>query len=288
MDIKTYIESGIIEGYVLGTISDQERREVECMSSIYPELKQHLSEIQTSFETFVSRMAITPPQDLKYAIMESIAGTEQDLKPGSVQQEIQQKAQENAKIVQMNTQGNVTSFWRMLAAACLLLLVGTTALFIDQAMRKSDLEKNMAQLEKDQQKQQEETSKLQAQIDQREKEEQFILAESTTEIHLTGTEKNPGADVLVLFNADQKAAMLSFNGLPKPAQDKQYQMWLIIDGKPVDLGVLERDPKEKVTMMDLESILKDSINISAIAITLEKVGGNSTPTMDELFVIANI
>ena len=32
MNTKEYITSGILEEYVLGVVSDQERREIECLS----------------------------------------------------------------------------------------------------------------------------------------------------------------------------------------------------------------------------------------------------------------
>ena len=38
MNIPEYIDSGILESYALGSVSDQERREVECLSAIYPEV----------------------------------------------------------------------------------------------------------------------------------------------------------------------------------------------------------------------------------------------------------
>ena len=42
MNINDYISSGILEQYVLGDISPQEKKEVECMSHIYPELQEEL------------------------------------------------------------------------------------------------------------------------------------------------------------------------------------------------------------------------------------------------------
>ena len=52
MDIKEYISSGILESYVLGNASEQERREVECISSIYPEIRQELDALSRSLEKY--------------------------------------------------------------------------------------------------------------------------------------------------------------------------------------------------------------------------------------------
>lgn len=45
MDIEDYIASGILENYVFGHVSAQEMQEVECMSHIYPEIKEELTSI---------------------------------------------------------------------------------------------------------------------------------------------------------------------------------------------------------------------------------------------------
>jgi len=36
-----------------------------------------------------------------------------------------------------------------------------------------------------------------------------------------------------------KDVYLLVNNLPKPVPDKQYQLWTIVDGKPVDAGIFE-------------------------------------------------
>ena len=72
MNTKEYIESGIIEQYVMGTVSAQERQEVECMSHIYPEIAAELISVQTAMEAFATSMQKTPPADLKNKIMASL------------------------------------------------------------------------------------------------------------------------------------------------------------------------------------------------------------------------
>ena len=36
-----------------------------------------------------------------------------------------------------------------------------------------------------------------------------------------------------------KDVYLLVNHLPKPVPDKQYQLWAIVDGKPVDAGIFD-------------------------------------------------
>jgi anti-sigma-K factor RskA len=65
---------------------------------------------------------------------------------------------------------------------------------------------------------------------------------------------------------------LLVNNLPKPANDKQYQLWAFIDGKPVDMGLL--DLSEKPLQLYR---MKNAQTAQAFAITLEKRGNGPIP-----------
>ena len=73
------------------------------------------------------------------------------------------------------------------------------------------------------------------------------------------------------------------NSLPTPAQGKQYQLWAIQDGKPVDLGMLP-----SVATNDTLLKMKTIENPQAFAITLEQEGGVPSPTMSEMYVMGGI
>lgn len=64
MDVKEFIESGVLEEYCLGGLSDEERAFVIQMTLLYPEVKDELARI----ELFMEKMA------LKSAIEVSDAG----------------------------------------------------------------------------------------------------------------------------------------------------------------------------------------------------------------------
>ena len=57
-DIKAYIESGILELYVLGDVSPEERRQVEEMAVKHPAVKAELDEIERSMEFYAEQNAV--------------------------------------------------------------------------------------------------------------------------------------------------------------------------------------------------------------------------------------
>ncbi len=73
MNINDYIASGIIEQYVLGDVSTQEKKEVECMSHIYPEIAEAVLQLQQTLEGIAMQEAVAPPKELKQQIFKIIA-----------------------------------------------------------------------------------------------------------------------------------------------------------------------------------------------------------------------
>lgn len=63
MKINEYIESGILEAYVLGSASEAERRELQYMKTKYPEIQEALFDIELGVEEIAQQMAIIPPEN---------------------------------------------------------------------------------------------------------------------------------------------------------------------------------------------------------------------------------
>ena len=96
--------------------------------------------------------------------------------------------------------------------------------------------------------------------------------------------------VQLLFHAAQIRDPILYlhlapSGLPETPVGMQYQLWAIIDGKPVDAGmILSNSSGDKYHIQKMKSFGK----AEAFAITLETQGGNATPTMDKMYVIAKV
>ena len=65
MNIQEYISSGILESYVLGATTPEERKEVEKYSAMYPEIKLELEEIEKAMNNYATQHSVTPPSHLK-------------------------------------------------------------------------------------------------------------------------------------------------------------------------------------------------------------------------------
>ena len=71
MEIKKYIESGVLEAYVIGAASENEAEELLQLKKIHPRIERALNELEADMERLASYMAVTPPPRLWNRIEEN-------------------------------------------------------------------------------------------------------------------------------------------------------------------------------------------------------------------------
>jgi hypothetical protein len=124
IDIKAYIESGILDDYLSGNVSEQERREVECLSKIYPELKNELDQLGEALERHAFAHRVAPPTELKDKIMAQLAFSD-DL---SVDGTATESEEVQTPVIELNSRP--ASFqWGWVAAASVAALIGSVVYF---------------------------------------------------------------------------------------------------------------------------------------------------------------
>ncbi len=128
MEIKEYIESGVLEAFVIGSASEQEAQEVLRYKEEYPEIQTALNEIEMDMERVAGYMAVPPPPTLWAKIENQIDGlvVSPDLKPAEKVEE-QYRSNRNTKDQQfIEVEGSsshirVHKLWRWVFAAVFVL-----------------------------------------------------------------------------------------------------------------------------------------------------------------------
>jgi anti-sigma-K factor RskA len=89
----------------------------------------------------------------------------------------------------------------------------------------------------------------------------------------------------VAFSPGKKEVMIDLSSLKMPVNDQehQYQLWALVDGKPVDLGVFD-STDDRSGMKRMKSVS----GAQAFAVTLEPKGGSVNPTMEQMMAIGSI
>lgn len=260
MNIEEYISSGILEAYVLGDLSAQERLEVEKNLSLYPLLREELSKIEEAQERFLMTTAIEPRFEVKRQIMARISSG----KP-------------LAKEVQLKT----TDWWRYVAAASLALTLVLSYLTYNYWNKwqnvKSDLEGLIAQnqqIAKD-------YDRVNQQLDKIEEDKKIIDDPAFKRVVLKGTENAPSALAYVYWNDQTHEVYLSIQNLKELDQKQQYQLWAITGGGPVDAGVFDVDAAGLLKMKAMDKA-------GAFAVTIEPRGGKTSPTLETMQVLGEV
>lgn len=269
MNIKEYIESGILESYVLGVATAGESAEVERLILEYPVIQQELDAIRNSLETYALQYEKEPPAFLKNKIMESLFSEQEGVyntQTGSIPQPVTETTESREVIsLNQNTQSSAPqrSIFKMAASWVLLALSISANIWFFKNWKNSE-EKVLA-LESQNQVLAKEGQTLKASY----QEEVAILQNPDVKIiQLSGQPVAPQAKALIYFDKTKQEVYLSALSLPEVPQGKQYQLWAIVDGKPVDAGMI--NSKGNILKM------KSFSNAVAFAISLEDTGGSTT------------
>ena len=78
MNLKFYIESGILEQYALGLLSEKESANVKHLLSLYVELREELERIQDAMENYAALKAVQPRAHVKNLVIDSIVNLQKE------------------------------------------------------------------------------------------------------------------------------------------------------------------------------------------------------------------
>jgi anti-sigma-K factor RskA len=269
-DVKAYMESGILELYVLGDINPDEKHQVEAMALQHPAIKAELEAIEKSMELYAEVYAIEPSENLRDQVLNSLItnlGDDRNFKPshGSTQR---------AKVVEMGQQKSVNFFKYAFAACLALLLLSVATLFaVYSKLKNTNSELVTMQLQ---------TQKFSNKVNLMDHQLDIFRDPSFKIIKLDGTPKSPNAKLAVAWSPAKQQVMIDLGRMKLPANDDQhsYQLWALVDGKPVDLGVFNA-VDDSTGLIEMKSIAR----AQAFAVTLEARGGVASPTMANLVLV---
>lgn len=279
MNAQELISSGVLELYVLGAATAEEQQLVEQLAKTHPEVQQALQQCQADVEGYVSSYAKEPPA----AMFTRIAAAVENETPV-----IPIQAAPPA------SPGRPAARYAM--AASLLLLIASAAfnVFLLLGNNRSTAELNatreaLAQT-RDSAQQAVAAAQLQARTDM-----DALIAEQRSALNKLATLRNPATITMKPVKTDLPAAtnaqvywcsqthMVCIDPMSLPAvpEGKQFQLWAIVGGKPVSVGVFASGNRAELQMLEVVPAAE------AFAVTLEKSGGVPAPE-GEMYVMAKI
>ncbi len=266
MNKHEVISSGLLESYVLGTTSVEENELVHDLCIKHPSLTNEIELIEIALINYSSQDVAPINKEIKNKISDKIfSGTNTE-----------------AKIIPLTINDKSIRVYKLSIAASIVFVI-TSIIYVFSIQTKvnklhGELSKTMAA-----------TTNLEQQLSSQQT--ALIVATSKLQIlsdpkiktvGLKGMNSLASISALIHWNTESDAVYFNASKLPATATDKQYQLWAIVDGKPVDIGVI--DLLNDSTFQKMRSVK----GAQSFAVTIEKTGGSNSPTMDTMCLLGNV
>jgi len=266
VDIQAYIQSGVIESYVLGVADAQDVAELQRLRFEYPEVEAAIAACE-AWLAATARAGAVPVSD-------------------KVKEQLQHTLQNEFAPAADTTATNPTSLLkrmnrvRYFAAASVILLVASATINVYLYQKYHQASKDYIALMNERNTVVADNGLYQTKLRQMQDRMQLMAAPGMLKVSMPGTPGKEGNLVTLFWDTNTKDVYVLANKLPKAPAGKQYQLWALVDGKPVDAGMLD----DCTDLCQLKPVVK----AQAFAITLENTGGSPTPHLDQLYVMGNV
>ncbi|WP_396601824.1 anti-sigma factor domain-containing protein [Algibacter sp. R77976] len=244
--INTFLSSGLLDKYLLGETTSEETEMVESYISRYPEIENEYNTMQHNLEVVAKASAVEAPKSILNTILEEL---------------------DDAPVVKLNAPKRYKKWYKFSIAASVaaLIFAGSSAYFYNQNKKlqndtiivdaeiddlRSDIAQNNAMLDK-----------VMRQL--------LKLNNPETEKYIIkGNERAKDLKTVAYINPKEKTSMIDVVSLPELPEEQCYQIWAELQGKMVNLGILDKADRQLRNIPYMEDAL-------ALSITIEPKGGNT-------------
>lgn len=246
--VRIFLETDLLEHYLLGTTTPAETAKVERYIAMYPEVRETFRELEENLETFARLYSRPTPEGLRERIMLSIR----------------------------KQRGGRIRFMKLAIAASIaaLFFAGSSYFFWNQnqslQQENAFVSNKIRVLEADMKQQLEDVRN------------QFIVLNNpqTKKYMVNGNKKARELKAIAYVNPVKKLSYINVRNLPQLPEDQCYQMWAEVNGELVNLGILK-------DFGDKDKLLALPYGEKAMSyITIEPKGGNMAPSVQN--IVANI
>lgn len=261
MDVNQYIESGILELYVYGLLSEDENLEVSRMAREHNvvdaeiiSIEKAVLQLSSSFSPFLSAENFE-----------------------KIKQRLEFK---HGKVMRMERERGMSPFVGWAASLLFLLAAGysfyrwqqTDEQLVVTTNEKTKLEETVVDLEIRNQ------STITA-LD-------VVRDDRNTVVSLAGQAVSPASTAKVYWNKQTNAVYVDASGLPEPPEGKVYQVWSLklTPLTPTSIGLLEGFKANGSRIFAVEN----ATGAEAFGITLEPAGGSKSPTLEQLYTLGKV
>lgn len=258
---REYIDSGILEMYVYGLLTEKENEEIANKAKVTPAINEEIIAIEKAIIALSS----------SFSPFHSVANYEK------IKAKLELK---HADVIELQPRSNVAQYlgW----AAAILLLVG-----IGYQYNELNVTNNQVALTEVQKtKLEQENKALQLQNATTETNLAVVRDVNNTVVELAGQAAAPQSSAKVYWNKQTEVVYIDAANLPEPPEGMVYQVWSLKLSPltPTSIGLLDNFVANNQHIFAVEK----TGDAEAFGITLEPKGGSLTPTMEQLYTLGKV
>ncbi|WP_452227103.1 anti-sigma factor [Lacinutrix cladophorae] len=264
MNTKEYIESGILELYVAGTLSEKESQEVYALTLKHPELLDEVLKIEAAI---IKLTAAVSPRDSKLfytSIKDKITNNN------------------DTKVIPLDNKPNKQWFTYVSWAASIVFAAGILWFAnqnnqLKEQIRIADVDKELLEVQ---------IEKGNTSLTEAKKLISVLRDKDIIPVPLAGQAVYPEAYAKVYWDKKSNSIVLDAQGLPEPPKGKVYQVWSLKLNPltPTSLGVIADFNSDENKLFTIENANASE----AFGITLEPEGGSESPTLEQLYTLGAV
>lgn len=262
MNVEEYISSGILEAYALDQLSLLEREEVEKAIANSHDLRVELTKIEASFEALAFATARKPSENIRSQLLTTV------------------KSETPIIPIDSSTSGGRINY---LAAASVVIAIASSLLAFTYWNNWQEAESKLSELMTQNERFAENYNLVNQQLDGLQEAFAIMNNQEFQQVVMEGTDNAPEALATVYWNETTSEVFLNIQNLKELSQEQQYQLWAIVDGKPLDAGVF--DASSDQLFLAMKSI---GSGAAAFAVTIEPKGGSENPSLETMQVVGNV
>ncbi|WP_367770610.1 anti-sigma factor [Flavobacterium sp. WC2421] len=261
MENKEYIDSGILELYVYGLLSETESEAIATKAKNDNEINDEIIAIEKSIVALSS----------SFSPFHSVANYEK------IKAKLELK---HAKVIELEPTRNWSQYigW----AAAILVMVGVGYQYNQLNLTNNQVVKT----EVEKVKMEKELQTLELQNKATETSLAVVRDVKNTVVALGGQAVAPESSAKVYWNKETQVVYVDAAGLPEPPKGMVYQVWALKLNPltPTSIGLLDNFDKNNQRIFAVNS----TGDAEAFGITLEPAGGSLTPTMEQLYTLGKV
>ena len=253
MDINNYISSGVIEQYVMGLCTIEEKNELELLRLEYPLLNEAIVNFELALENKIMKDVLLPGTSTDNKILQSINSL-------------------STPVVPINSKNKTAGIrWLKAVAAAAVLLLGVSAIFNYSLFNKNKIQQQQLALANDK------PVTLPAQ------DYNILKDPAITPVAMMGVGYHAICRCTMFWDKKTGKAYIMIHHLIRSSDTKDYQLWAVVNDKPVNVGMINDSIRDR--FIEMNNVPE---NATEFIVTLEKAGGTTSPTLEETYLKGRI